>query len=145
MEEKAANIHSKALTLDSHTDTPLMLYRPGFDISQKNDPRNRGGKIDFPRMEEGSLDVVFFAVFVGQGPRTPEGNQKAKERALDVFDRVHKTIAMYPEKAEIALTSKDAIKLKELGKRAIYLGLENGYPIGEDINMVEEYYQLGAR
>jgi membrane dipeptidase len=145
LEEKAAAIHKKALTLDSHTDTPLMLYRPGFDISQKNDPRNRGGKIDFPRMEEGSLDAVFFAVFVGQGERTAEGNQKAKERALDVFEKVHKTISMYSEKAEIALTSKDAMKLKKLGKRAIYLGLENGYPLGNDINMVKEYYRLGAR
>jgi len=145
LEEKAAAIHKKVLTLDSHTDTPLMLYRPGFDINQKNDPRNRGGKIDFPRMEEGSLDAVFFAVFVGQGDRTAEGNQKAKERALDVFEKVHKTISMYSEKAEIALTSKDAMKLKKLGKRAIYLGLENGYPLGNDINMVEEYYRLGAR
>jgi membrane dipeptidase len=145
LEEKAAAIHKKALTLDSHTDTPLMLYRPGFDINQKNDPRNRGGKIDFPRMEEGSLDAVFFAVFVGQGERTAEGNQKAKERALDVFEKVHKTISIYPEKAEIALTSKDAVKLKKIGKRAIYLGLENGYPLGNDINMVEEYYRLGAR
>jgi membrane dipeptidase len=145
LEEKAAAIHKKVLTLDSHTDTPLMLYRPGFDINQKNDPRNRGGKIDFPRMEEGSLDAVFFAVFVRQGERTAEGNQKAKDRALDVFEKVHKTISMYPEKAEIALTSKDAMKLKKLGKRAIYLGLENGYPLGNDINMVEEYYRLGAR
>jgi membrane dipeptidase len=144
-EKKAAAIHKKVLTLDSHTDTPLMLYRPGFDISQKNDPRNRGGKIDLPRMKEGSLDAVFFAVFVGQGERTAEGNQKAKERALDIFEKVHKTIALHPEKAEIALHSADAAGLKKQGKHAIYLGLENGYPLGDDINMVEEYYRLGAR
>ncbi|MEM9446895.1 MAG: membrane dipeptidase, partial [Verrucomicrobiota bacterium] len=31
------------------------------------------------------------------------------------------------------------------GKRAIYVGIENGYPIGNDLSNVEEYYDKGVR
>ncbi|HHN47971.1 MAG TPA: hypothetical protein ENN08_03420, partial [Bacteroidales bacterium] len=44
--QKASNIHQSILTLDSHTDTPLQLGREGFDIGRRNNPHNRGGKLD---------------------------------------------------------------------------------------------------
>ena len=31
------------------------------------------------------------------------------------------------------------------GKRAIYIGIENGYPIGKDLSKIDAYYNLGAR
>ncbi|MEN8226154.1 MAG: membrane dipeptidase, partial [Bacteroidota bacterium] len=31
------------------------------------------------------------------------------------------------------------------GKHAIYLGMENGYPIGNDIELLDEYYEKGIR
>lgn len=142
---KAEKIHRTALTLDSHTDTPLQLGRAGFDISQRNDPHNRGGKVDFPRMQEGSLDAAFFAVFLSQGQRNPEAYGNAQERTDRIFEMVHTMIAENHELAELALTPDDAWRLKKLGKRAIYLGLENGYPLGLDVSLVQKYYDLGAR
>lgn len=142
---KAAAIHSEVLTLDSHTDTPLMLFREDFDISQRNDPRNRGGKIDFPRMEEGGLDAAFFAVFVGQGAHDPESYEVAKSRALDIFDRVHRALAQNQDVAGLALTAEDANRLQKEGKRAIYIGVENGYPLGTDLSLLQTFYDLGGR
>lgn len=143
--KKAEKIHRSILTLDSHTDTPLQLGREGFDISQRNDPHNRGGKLDFPRMEEGSLDAVFFAVFLSQGHRNDEAYQQAGERADHIFQMVHTMLEENQEQAELALTPDDAFRLKKDSKRAIYLGLENGYPLGTDISLVQKYYDLGAR
>ena len=142
---KASEIHRSVLTLDSHTDTPLQLGREGFDISQRNDPRDRGGKLDFPRMEEGSLDAAFFAIFLGQGQRNPEAYQNAMERADRIFEMVHTMLEENDAHAELALTPDDAYRLKKKGKRAIYLGLENGYPLGLDVSLVQKYYDLGAR
>jgi membrane dipeptidase len=143
--EKASEIHRSILTLDSHTDTPLQLGREGFDISQRNNPHKRGGKLDFPRMEEGGLDAAFFAVFLGQGQRNPEAYQNAMERADRIFEMVHTMLEENDAQAELALTSDDAYRLKDAGKRAIYLGLENGYPLGLDVSLVQKYYNLGAR
>ncbi len=141
----AAEIHREVLTLDSHTDTPLLLARDGFDIGRRNPAGQRGGQVDFPRMFEGGLDAAFFAVFVGQGERTPEGNEAAKERALHIFDLIHSAVDGHPGMAGLALAPDDACRLKEEGRLAIYIGLENGYPLGLDINLVDKYYDLGAR
>jgi membrane dipeptidase len=69
VEKKAARIHSKVFTIDSHTDTPLKFMNDDFDIAVEHDAKTGGGKIDLPRMEKGGLDAAFFAVFIGQGPR----------------------------------------------------------------------------
>lgn len=143
--KKARAIHQEVLTLDSHTDTPLRMMRSGFDISQHNDPYARGGKIDFPRMAEGGQDAAFFAVFLSQGPLTPEAYEKVRSQTNDLFDMLHETLEKYPDQAELALTPEDAYRLESEGKRAIFIGLENGYPLGEDLSMVEAFYNRGAR
>ena len=34
---------------------------------------------------------------------------------------------------------------KKEGKRAIYIGMENGFPIGQELDRVEEFYNKGVR
>lgn len=143
--KKASQIHERALTVDTHVDTPFMLDQPGWDIGKENDPRKRGGKVDFPRMKKGGLDAIFFAVFIGQAIRTPEGHKKAKESALEQFEAIQKAIKKHPDLAELALNADDAAKIEKKGKRAIYIGIENGYPVGNDIELVKTFYDLGAR
>jgi len=142
---KADKIHNDVLTMDTHVDTPLRLLNQEFDIYVKNDPVKTYSKIDFPRMKEGGLDAAFFAVFVGQGERTIEANIKAKENALSIFKVIHEKITENPEIAEIALAPADAYRLEKEGKKAIFIGMENGYPIGTDVDNIKEYYNLGAR
>ncbi|MFN2396004.1 MAG: dipeptidase [Bacteroidales bacterium] len=143
--EQAKSIHEEILTLDSHTDTPLMLGRRGLDLGVYNDPHRGGGKVDFPRMDEGGLDGVFFAVFLGQGESTPEAWDVAHERALGLFETIHGAVEQNNDLAELALKPDDAYQLKEKGKKAVYIGLENAYPIGEDLSRLDQYYDLGAR
>ncbi len=143
--EKARKIHENILTVDTHTDTPMMLRSPSFDIGKLNDPKKRGGKVDFPRMKKGGLDSIFFAVFVGQGPRTSEGREEAKLNALTQFNLIKIAVNKYPELAETALKSSDAAEIEKRGRRAIYIGIENGYPLGIDISLVKMFYDLGGR
>ncbi|MCD4724685.1 MAG: dipeptidase [Bacteroidales bacterium] len=143
--EKAKAIHEKILTIDSHADTPMWMTREGFDIGKDNSESSKGSKVDLTRMEEGGLDACFFAVFVGQSSRDKEGNMKARNRAIAMFDTIHNAISRYPELAEVALTSTDAYRLEKQEKIAIFIGMENGYPIGNDLSLVEDYYKRGAR
>jgi len=145
LQEKAAKIHAEALTIDSHTDTPLRLMRPGSNLFERNDPREGGGKIDFPRMKEGGLDGVFFAVFVGQGPRTPEGHEDAKQQALATFDSIYALLRKHPEVIQPGYKASDLKEMNEQGKLAIYFGMENGYPIGTDLGLLQKFYDLGTR
>jgi len=145
IEAKAARIHSAVLTIDTHSDTPLNLLRDGFDLSKRQDQAATGTKVDFPRMKEGGLDAQFFAVFVAQGARTAEGDANAKKKALEILDAIRKSVSANHDVAEIALTPDDAYSLKKAGKRAIFIGLENGYTLANDITMVKKYYDMGVR
>jgi len=139
--KKADKIHEAVLTVDTHCDTPMRLMRSGFDLGVRNDD----GCVDFPRMKEGGLDAEFFAVFLGQGQRNEEAHQKVHERTLNIFDAIHKNVKKNSDQAEIAYTVADAYRIKKSGKTAAFIGIENGYPIGNDLSRVEQYYDLGAR
>ena len=140
IEQKAQDIHKRVLTIDTHCDTPLRLIRGNHNIGIKNDPHKNGGKVDFIRMKEGGQDAMFFAVFLGQGALTDDGFSKAKKLALKLFDAIHKSIKANPELAELAFSSRDAKRIEESGKRAIYIGIENGYPIGKDISLIIDFH-----
>jgi membrane dipeptidase len=145
LDKKIEKIHQKILTVDSHNDTPMHLMEAGFDLSKRHDPVKDHSKVDFPRMREGGEDASFFAVFVSQGKRTPEGNFKAKERADALFDSIYAVLARFSGEAGLAVSPSDAYKLKKQGKRAIFIGMENGYPIGNDLSLIQTFYTKGAR
>lgn len=143
--KKAARIHEAAYTVDSHTDTPLRINRLGFDFGTRNDPRETRSKIDLPRMKEGGMDGVWFGAFVGQGPRTPEGNEAARNEALGVIEEIYQTVNRYSDDLEIATRADDLARIADKGKHAIYIGMENGYPIGDDPELLSSFYDKGVR
>ena len=143
--KKADKIHEAVLTVDTHTDTPSLFLREGWNVGDAHDSHVDRSKVDFPRMKQGGLDAVFFAVFVGQGPRDPEGYEQAKTRAMRLFEAIHDATNSNSEIAELALTPDDAYRIEKEGKRTVFIGIENGYPVGQDISLIQTYYDLGAR
>lgn len=145
LEKKAAAIHRKIITIDSHNDTPLRMQQEGFDISAVHDPVKDFSKVDFPRMKEGGLDGAFFAVFVSQGKRNPEAYLKVYRKGVALFDTIDQVLDRFPDLAEKATAPEDIIRIKKTGKRAVFLGIENGYMIGKDLSLVSTFYLRGAR
>ena len=143
--QKARKIHQRVLTLDTHADAPIMMQKPGFDVGKAHDTRKDASQIDFPRMKQGGMDAMFFAVYTSQGPRTDSGHAEAKRNALNQFDLIHQALKKYPDLAELATSPVDAQRIKKAGKRAVFIGMENGYPIGKDLAMLKTYYDLGCR
>lgn len=141
----AVKVQANIFTVDSHTDTPMWLMNGDFDLSQRHDAAAHGSKIDLPRMTEGGLDAVFFAVFLGQEARTPEANQQAIAHANRIFDSIDAHLQRVPELAAIATSPDEALQLKNEGKKAIFLGIENGYAIGNEMEQIGKFYDRGAR
>ena len=142
---RALEIHDRVLTFDSHADTPLRMIEPGFDMAERHDPNETGSKVDYPRMKEGGLDAIFFAAFVAQDIRNNEGNDRAKTLALQMIDAVIESTEKNSDVVGLALDPEDAYELEKEGKRAIYIGIENGYPIGNDLSNIELFYDKGVR
>ena len=143
--ERALSIHKKVLTLDTHADTPLRMIEPGFRMSDRHDPNETGSKVDYPRMIEGGLDAIFFAAFVAQDIRNDKGNFRAKNLCVQMIDSILSSIQQNSDVVGLALNPEDAYSLENQGKRAIYIGIENGYPIGGDLSNIETYYKKGVR
>jgi membrane dipeptidase len=155
IQKKAHKIHNKILTMDTHLDTPLIMdiypdfFGEEFDLSQRYQNADFQGfvfrQVDFPRMKEGGLDAGFFVAFVPQGDRDEEGYQAAINEALGLIDLIYEKVDAHPDLAKVVSEPKEAYRLQKESKRAIYIGIENGYAIGKDLSMVESYYDLGAR
>jgi membrane dipeptidase len=146
VEQRALDLHRRMLTVDTHCDTPFNLLRTDWKIGDRHDGADRrSGKIDLPRMREGGLDAEFFAAFVGQGPRTPEGYARAKDRALQAIEAVRKMTEEYPSEIGLALIPDDARRLKKEGLLSAFIGMENGYPLGLDVSLVEFFFDRGVR
>ena len=143
--KRALEIHKRVLTLDTHADTPLRMIEPGFDMAERHDPNETGSKVDYPRMKEGDLDAIFFAAFVAQDIRDDDGNSRAKALCIQMIDSIITSTKKNSDIVGLALNPDDAYALEKEGKRAIYIGIENGYPIGKDISNVELYFKKGVR
>ena len=143
LDKKVQRIHDKCLTVDTHCDTPMQMIKPGFNIRDEHQSPN--SRVDLPRMKSGGLDAMFFAAFTGQKPRTEENYSKAYSIANQMIDSLHSAISHNSEFATLALKADDLGNIEKTGKRAVYIGMENGFPLAKDITRVEEYYKKGVR
>lgn len=143
LEKKVQRIHAKCLTVDTHCDTPMLMLKPGFSVGMEN--KTPQSRVDLPRMKSGGLDAMFFAVFTGQKPRTEENYQIAYSLVQQMLDSIHSMVKKESDRATLALNSDDLARIEKTGKRAIYIGMENGFPIAKQLSRVEEFYKLGVR
>ena len=139
--KKARAIHERVITADTHNDISVQNFTAERNYTQRLD-----NQVNLPKMIEGGLDVSFFIVYVGQGALSAEGYDSAYKQAITKFDAIHRlTEEIAPDKIELALTAADVRRIAKSGKKVAVIGIENGYPIGEDINRVKEFYDRGGR
>ncbi|MDC0997175.1 membrane dipeptidase, partial [Pseudomonadales bacterium] len=70
---------------------------------------------------------------------------RAKALAMQMIDATIESTLENADTVGLALTPDDAIELERQGKRAVYIAMENGYPIGSDLANVEVFYDKGVR
>lgn len=138
-------VHDAALALDTHFDTAASLARPGWDVMVRHDYATDFTQVDYPRLVEGGIDGGFWTLYVGQGPRTPEGHAAARDTALKIASRIREMVARNHAHFELAYTADDGPRIAAAGKQVVYLSMENGYPLGKDLTLVDTFYQLGVR
>ncbi len=141
LEEMAHRIHDSVITIDTHDDINVANFTDSINYAQ-----NLKTQVNLPKMKEGGLDVAWFIVYTGQDTLTAEGYAKASENAMAKFQAIHKLCEeIAPDQIGLALTSEDVRKIAASGKKVAMIGVENAYPIGEDLSKIEEYQKLGAR
>ena len=139
---KARAIHDRVIALDTHVD----IDPHNFTTDHPNYTDRLTTQVNLPKMLEGGLDAVFFSIFVGQGPLTPEGYQRAYDADMEKFGAVHRLAEqLAPDKIEIAYRAADVAKIAAKGKKVALMGVENAYGIGTAITNIKKFYDQGAR
>ena len=138
--QKAKEIHSRILSVDTHTDTPLWFTRGAFSLGWR-----KSNQVSIQKMEEGYLDSQFLAAFLAQKELDAESSQKAVEKCQKMLEGIFADVEKYKDYCGIALTEEDARRLKAEGKKAFFLGIENGYGIGKDIKNIKKYKDMGVQ
>ena len=139
---RARAIHERVITLDTHND-----ISPSNFTSERNYTQRLDNQVNLPKMVEGGLDVSFMIVYVGQAQDfTPEGYKKVYDEAIAKFDAIHRlTGTIAPDKVGLALRPADVRRIAASGRKVAMIGVENAYPLGEDLKNIKAFYDRGGR
>lgn len=145
---RARAIHERVITLDTHNDVEPNNFTRGCNYTMPLTTQ-----VNLPKMKAGGLDVSFMIVYVGQSnpPQIadafqPAGYDRAYRSAVAKFDAIHHlTEEIAPGEIGLALTAADVVSISKSGRKVAVIGIENGYPVGTDINRVKEFWQRGGR
>ena len=122
--------------LDSHCDTPSHILRLR-DLSADN----KYAHVDFPKLRRGGVDGAFFALY------TPASytSEEAYIYANRMLQGVRETLDANSAAARMASSAEEAYKNQAEGVFSVFLGLENGTPIGSSLDRLTEFYDAGVR
>lgn len=124
--------------LDSHCDTPSQIHRLR-NLALDNDHAH----VDFPKLKRGGVDGAFFALYIPAS--MDDDSEAAMDYALKLLKGVNDTLKTNPDKAAPAVSRQEAYENKDKGLFSVFLGLENGSPLGESIERLKFFHDAGVR
>lgn len=136
---EAVRLHERLLTLDTHCDTP-MFFDQGIRF-QTRDPKIL---VDLHKMTEGHLDATIMVAYLKQLERSEEALLAATAKADRILNEIEMMVHENASYIDIARTPDDLLRLKREGKKALMLGIENGYAVGKDLSNVERFRRRGV-
>src|SRR5579862_1758942 len=133
----AREIHFSSLVFDTHADTPQRLLFDQFDLGSRDDE----GCVDIPRLREGGVGAIFFALWV---PVEITGGA-ATRRARNLLDAVIRQIEIHRGDLALATSSEEIRAARAENKIAVLLGIEGGHAVDNDLAILRDFHARGVR
>ncbi len=134
---QAKALHSKAVVLDSHTDTPMFLTAEST-LTERGEQQ-----VDAVKMLEGKVAASVMVAYLPQGDRSPEALQRAQEYALEKLETIREIVAK-SELLHYSTSSEEIIKAQQKGLLSIIPAIENGYALGNSLAILEDFKRMGV-
>lgn len=122
--------------LDSHCDTPSQIYRLR-DLRKDNERAH----IDFPKLKRGGVDGAFFALYTSNSLPQERSETYARELLRDL----RLCVEANSDVAAFATSRTQALANQAAGLFSVFVGLENGQPLGRSLDSVDWFYDMGVR
>src|SRR5579864_2164016 len=134
---RARAIHFSSLVFDTHADTPQRFFFDHFDLGN----RDAEGCVDIPRLREGGVGAIFFALWV---PVEITGTAATK-RARDLLAATLKQIELHRGDLSLSVSAAEVRAARATNKIAVLLGIEGGHAIDNDLAVLREFHARGVR
>jgi membrane dipeptidase len=135
--EKAKVLARTSIIVDGHIDVPYRLNEEWVDVSFSTED----GDFDHPRAISGGLNAPFISIYIPAEKNTEE----AREHADTLIGFVNQIVDDSPDKFAIPFSVQDVRRHFEARLISFPMGLENGSPIGDDLEMVQYFHERGIR
>jgi membrane dipeptidase len=134
---RGRSLHFNSIVVDTHADTTQRLLDNNFDLALR-DPR---GSIDIPRLREGGISAIFFAVWIPSRVQGPA----AVQRALEQVNAVCGHVRHHPADLILATSAAEIRAAHRAGKIAVLIAIEGGQMINSDLAVLAKFAAMGAR
>ena len=142
----ADELAHKYIIIDGHIDLPDLLLEKGVRVDQAFTNRlisTPDGEFDYEKSKKGGLDAPFMSIYVPA--RYQQLPDMGKGRADSLIDLVRAIAQSIPDKFALVTYVEDIEKNFGEGKISLPMGMENGAPIGKDLNNIKYFYERGIR
>lgn len=129
------NLHKELFVVNAHLDSMLTVMDVGLDYTI----RNQIWHSDIPRIREGGVDLLVFAVWVDDHFK-PEG---ALKRTMEMIDGIYQLVDSTQE-LELVFNAEDIERVRNEGKIGIMIAIEGADGI-MNIGCLRNFYRLGVR
>ncbi|MEL8056514.1 MAG: membrane dipeptidase [Pseudomonadota bacterium] len=137
--------HSSIAVFDSHLDTPALFHTQDYNFLERQTWEEDSTHVDYPRMIEGGLDGGIWVIFTRQGPLDEASYRAARTHGILRQAAIREFAAKYHDKVALAFTADDADRILADGKIVVFQSMENSYPLGTDVSLMETFYIGGLR
>lgn len=134
----ASQLHEECIVIDGHVHIISRVIHEGIDPWEAQ----ATGLFDFARAKQGGVNVVIHALYI-EDPYN-RYNYTIKH-ACRLMETLYRVIEANSDKMELALTSADVRRIVASGKMAQVLGLEGGFDIEGDLDVLRFLYRAGLR
>ncbi len=132
--------HKQALVFDAHADTVLRIAgseNQGYQLCDRHSEHH----IDLPRLKEGGVDIQGFALWVS--PDRYADNPSA--RAWYLLEVLEDQLKKNADQMALVRTAEEARQVVQEGKTGMLLGIEGGYVLEEDMELLRRFHERGVR
>ncbi len=138
IEHGLETIHRRSCVIDLHNDILERMYEsPTYHLID----RHTIWQTDIPRLEQGGIDLQFFAIWVN--PKAYSTNPF--QTALAMIERMKAEIDMSQGRLLQAFSAEEAEQIVAGKKIAYMFGVEGGHTIENDLQKLYQLYHHGMR
>ena len=129
-------LHRDAFVVDLHSDAVLRLLE-GADFGV----RDSSGHMDIPRLKEGGIDLQVMACWLD----TETPIERCRPEVDLMIDSLQAQLDKYPSQIALCTTAAQAREIASNDKIGIFIGVENGVAIANDLSNLTHFYDRGVR